>query len=107
MRANLRLIPGCRHKNLISTLPLRNSMNCASVLFNGKSRCLLICTRFHAAQKLLKKKVKLIVKNLCKKNRCKFRLKFIANGESFLTKPDKTICDFPSSRIPLQVRQVF
>ena len=60
MRANLRLIPGCRHKNLISTLPLRNSMNCASVLFNGKSRCLLICTRFHAAQKLLKKKVKLI-----------------------------------------------
>ena len=31
-------------------------------------------------------KVKLIVKNLCKKNRCKFRLKFIANGESFLTK---------------------
>ena len=45
---------------------------------------------YHTAGSL-KKKVKLIVKNLCKKNRCKFRLKFIANGDSFLTKPDKTI----------------
>jgi len=45
---------------------------------------------FYTADKL-KKKVSLVVKNICKVNRCKFKIKFIANGDSFLTKPDKTI----------------
>ncbi|MDC0477351.1 succinyl-diaminopimelate desuccinylase [Pelagibacteraceae bacterium] len=45
---------------------------------------------FYTTQKL-KKKISLVVKNICKINRCKFKIKFIANGDSFLTKPDKTI----------------
>jgi succinyl-diaminopimelate desuccinylase len=45
---------------------------------------------FYTADKL-KKKINSIVKNICKINRCKFKIKFIANGDSFLTKPDKTI----------------
>jgi succinyl-diaminopimelate desuccinylase len=45
---------------------------------------------FYTADKL-KKKISLVVKNICKINRCKFKIKFIANGDSFLTKPDKTI----------------
>ncbi|MDC0437675.1 succinyl-diaminopimelate desuccinylase, partial [Pelagibacteraceae bacterium] len=39
----------------------------------------------------LKKKISLIVKNICKINKCKFKLEFISNGDSFLTKPEKTI----------------
>ena len=39
----------------------------------------------------LKKKINLIIKNLCKKNKCKFKIDFHVNGESFLTKPNKTI----------------
>ena len=45
---------------------------------------------FHNAS-TLKKKINLLVKNICKKNKCKFKIKFIVNGESFLTKPEKTI----------------
>ena len=45
---------------------------------------------FYTADKL-KKKVSLVVKNICKVNRCKFKIKFIANGDSFLTEPNKTI----------------
>ena len=45
---------------------------------------------FHSA-KTLKKKIYLIVKNICKTNKCKFKIDFIANGDSFLTKPEKTI----------------
>jgi succinyl-diaminopimelate desuccinylase len=45
---------------------------------------------FFTADKL-KKKISLEVKNICKINRCKFKIKFIANGDSFLTKPNKTI----------------
>jgi len=45
---------------------------------------------FYTADKL-KKKISLIVKNICKIDRCKFKIKFIANGDSFLTKPNKTI----------------
>ena len=45
---------------------------------------------FHNA-KTLKKKIKLVVNNICKKNKCKFKIEFIANGDSFLTKPEKTI----------------
>jgi succinyl-diaminopimelate desuccinylase len=45
---------------------------------------------FFTADKL-KKKISLEIKNICKINRCKFKIKFIANGDSFLTKPNKTI----------------
>ena len=41
--------------------------------------------------KSLKKKIYSIVKSLSKKNRCKFKIDFHVNGESFLTKPNKTI----------------
>ena len=39
----------------------------------------------------LKKKISLIVKNISKKNKCKFRIDFHVSGESFLTKPNDTI----------------
>ncbi|MDC1093095.1 succinyl-diaminopimelate desuccinylase [Pelagibacteraceae bacterium] len=45
---------------------------------------------FHNANSL-KKKINLVVKNICKTNKCKFKIKFIANGDSFLTNPEKTI----------------
>tara|TARA_B100000767_G_scaffold241140_1_gene237473 strand:+ start:907 stop:2061 length:1155 start_codon:yes stop_codon:yes gene_type:complete len=45
---------------------------------------------FHSTN-TLKKKINTVVKNISKKNKCKSKIKFIANGDSFLTKPDKTI----------------
>ena len=39
----------------------------------------------------LKKKVSQIVKNLSKKNRCKFKINYMVNGDAFLTKPEKTV----------------
>ncbi len=45
---------------------------------------------FHNAN-TLKKKINMIVKNSCKKNKCKFKIEYLANGDSFLTKPEKTI----------------
>ncbi len=45
---------------------------------------------FHTAN-TLKKKVNKIVKYLCRKNKCTFKIEFLANGDSFLTKPGKTI----------------
>jgi succinyl-diaminopimelate desuccinylase len=45
---------------------------------------------FHNA-KTLKKKINSEVKSICRKNKCKFKIEFIANGDSFLTKPEKTI----------------
>ena len=45
---------------------------------------------FHNAN-TLKKKIELVVKNFCNTNKCKFKIEFIANGDSFLTKPEKTI----------------
>jgi len=39
----------------------------------------------------LKKKINSIVKNLSKRNKCKFKIDFHVSGESFLTKPNKTI----------------
>ena len=41
--------------------------------------------------KSLKKKITLIVKKLSKKHNCNFKIEFMANGDSFLTKPGKTI----------------
>ncbi len=45
---------------------------------------------FHTAN-TLKKKINKIVKYLCRKNKCTFKIEFLANGDSFLTKPGKTI----------------
>ena len=45
---------------------------------------------FHTA-KSLRKKINLVIKNLCKKNKCKFKVEYLENGDSFLTKPNKTI----------------
>lgn len=39
----------------------------------------------------LKKKINLLVKSICKKNKCKFKINFISNGDAFLTKPESTI----------------
>ena len=45
---------------------------------------------FHTA-KSLKKKINLMIKAISKKNKCNFKVEYIANGDSFLTKPEKTI----------------
>ena len=45
---------------------------------------------FHTANSL-KKKINKIVKNICKKNKCAFKIDYLANGDSFLTKPGETI----------------
>jgi succinyl-diaminopimelate desuccinylase len=45
---------------------------------------------FHTA-KSLKKKISLIIKTISKKNKCNFKVEYIANGDSFLTKPGRTI----------------
>ena len=45
---------------------------------------------FHTSNSL-KKKINSVVKNLSKKNKCKFKIDFHVSGESFLTKPNKTI----------------
>ena len=39
----------------------------------------------------LKKKINNIIKNICKKNRCKFKVNYVVGGDAFLTKPEKTI----------------
>ncbi len=39
----------------------------------------------------LKKKVNIIVKRMSKKNKCNYKIDFIANGDAFLTKPEKTV----------------
>ncbi len=57
---------------------------------NAKAQFNIRYNNFHTASSL-KKKVNFIVKNLCKKSKCKFKIEYIANGDSFLTKPDKTI----------------
>ena len=45
---------------------------------------------FHTA-KSLKKKINTLVKNICKRSKCAFKIEYLANGDSFLTKPEKTI----------------
>ena len=45
---------------------------------------------FHTANSL-KKRINKIIKNQCKKNKCTFKIEYLANGDSFLTKPEKTI----------------
>jgi len=45
---------------------------------------------FHTASSL-KKKINSMVKKICKKRKCTFKIEYLANGDSFLTKPEKTI----------------
>ena len=39
----------------------------------------------------LRKKILYVIKKICKKNNCKFKIEFIGSGEAFLTKPNKAI----------------
>ena len=39
----------------------------------------------------LRKKVDAIVKKICKRHKCNYRIEYIANGDAFLTKPEKTV----------------
>ena len=39
----------------------------------------------------LKKKINSIIKKIVKKQNCRFKIKYLENGESFLTLPDKNI----------------
>ena len=41
--------------------------------------------------KSLKKKINSLVKNISKKYKCSYKINYTVNGESFLTKPEKTI----------------
>ena len=58
---------------------------------------------FHNANSL-KKKINLMVKNICKSNKCNFKIQFIANGDSFLTKPERTI--FMAKKIIQKVTKI-
>ena len=45
---------------------------------------------FHNANSL-KRKISSLVKNICKKKKCNYKIDYMANGDSFLTKPEKNI----------------
>ena len=45
---------------------------------------------FHTAN-TLKRIINKIIKSLCKKNKCSYKIEYLANGDAFLTKPGKTI----------------
>ena len=52
----------------------------------------------------MKKKINNLVKNINKKNKCKFKIDFMANGEAFLTKPEKTI--FTARKIRKKITKI-
>ena len=39
----------------------------------------------------LKKKINKVIKSICKKNKCKFKVNYEVSGDAFITKPEKTI----------------
>ena len=57
---------------------------------NAKAKFNIRFNNLHTSSSL-KKKIYSIVKNFSKKNKCKFKVDFHVSGESFLTKPNKTI----------------
>ncbi len=57
----------------------------------------------HTSSSLIKK-INLIVRQICKKNKCKYKIDFITNGESFLTKPGRTI--FMAKKIIKKITKV-
>ena len=52
----------------------------------------------------LKKKIITVLSNICRTNKCKYKVEFIANGDSFLTKPGKTI--FMAKKIIKKVTKI-
>ncbi len=58
---------------------------------------------YHSASSL-KRKISKTIKILCIKNKCKFKIKYLTNGESFLTKPEKTI--FMAKRIIKKITKI-
>jgi succinyl-diaminopimelate desuccinylase len=52
----------------------------------------------------LKKKIITVLSNICRTNKCKYKVEFIANGDSFLTKPEKTI--FMAKKIIKKVTKI-
>ena len=56
----------------------------------AKSQFNIRYNNIHTASSL-KKKINAIIKKICKKNKCKFKIKYEASGDAFLTKPEKTI----------------
>ena len=52
----------------------------------------------------LKKKIITMLSNICRTNKCKYKVEFIANGDSFLTKPGKTI--FMAKKIIKKVTKI-
>ncbi len=56
----------------------------------AKARFNIRYNNYHTANSL-KKKINAVVKNLCKKSKSKFKINYIANGDSFITKPGKNI----------------
>ena len=43
----------------------------------------------HSSNKL-KKKINIYLRKICNKHKCKFKIKYMVSGESFITKPNKT-----------------
>ena len=56
----------------------------------AKAQFNIIYNNFYNSN-LLKKKINSIVKKISKINKCKYKIEFIANGDSFITRPEKTI----------------
>ena len=56
----------------------------------AKSQFNIRYNNIHTAASL-KKKINSIIKNVCKKSKCKFRVTYEVSGDAFLTKPEKTI----------------
>jgi len=56
----------------------------------AKARFNIRYNNYHTSNSL-KNKINRIVKNLCKKSKCKYNIEYLANGDSFITKPEKTI----------------
>ena len=52
----------------------------------------------------LKRKISLIVKKMSKKNKCNYKINYMANGDAFLTKPEKTI--FLAKKIIKQITKI-
>jgi succinyl-diaminopimelate desuccinylase len=52
----------------------------------------------------LKKKINSVIKKICKKNKSSFKVDYLANGDSFLTKPEKTI--YMAKRIVKKITKI-
>ena len=57
---------------------------------SAKAKFNIRYNNFHTANSLQKKITKIIMR-ISKKNKCKYKIRYSPNGDSFLTKPEKTI----------------